>query len=85
MRELDRVRVRGYARTLGTFRADVGGIAAPIFDAGGGVVAALCVSSPRYRIDAAWNRKVPKIVMQAAREISGLAVASVPSSTREAA
>jgi len=43
------------------------------------------VSSPRYRIDAAWNRKVTKIVIQAAREISGLAVASVPSSAREAA
>ncbi|MEO8136274.1 MAG: hypothetical protein ABI831_20150 [Betaproteobacteria bacterium] len=34
--------------------------------------AALCVSSPCYRIDAAWNRKVPKAVMQAAREISGI-------------
>jgi DNA-binding IclR family transcriptional regulator len=85
LRELERVRARGYARTLGTFRADVGGIAAPIFAADGGIIAALCVSSPRYRIDAAWNRKVTKIVIQAAREISGLAVASVPSSSREAA
>ena len=72
VRELAKIRERGYARTLGTFRPDVGGIAAPILAADGSVVAALCVSSPRYRIDAAWNRKVPKAVMAAAREISGL-------------
>jgi IclR family KDG regulon transcriptional repressor len=85
MRELERVRVRGYARTLGTFRSDVGGIAAPIFAGDGSVIAALCVSSPRYRIDAAWNRKVPKVVMQAAREISQLVAASAFSTGREAA
>ena len=77
MRELERIRARGYARTLGTFRIDVGGIAAPIFSANGSVVAALCVSSPRYRIDAAWNRTVPKVVMAAATEISGLPFAAV--------
>lgn len=71
LRELERIRGQGYARTLGTFRSDVGGIAAPIFAADGSVIAALCVSSPRYRIDAAWNRKVPKVVMEAAKEISG--------------
>ena len=72
LRELERIRARGYAQTLGTYRTDVGGVAAPIFAAGGNIVAALCVSSPRYRIDAAWNRRVPKAVMAAAREISGL-------------
>jgi DNA-binding IclR family transcriptional regulator len=71
LRELDRIRERGYARTLGTFRPDVGGIAAPIFTPDGSGVAALCVSSPRYRIDAAWTRKVSRAVMAAAREISG--------------
>lgn len=70
LRELARIRQRGYAQTLGTFRSDVGGVAAPIFGADGSVVAALCVSSPRYRIDAAWNRRVPRAVMAAAREIS---------------
>ena len=70
LRELARIRQRGYARTLGTFRSDVGGVAAPIFGADGRVVAALCVSSPRYRIDAAWNKRVPRAVMAAAKEIS---------------
>ena len=73
MKELERIRARGYARTLGTFRTDVGGVAAPIFAADGNVIAALCVSSPRYRIDAAWNRRVPKAVIAAAKEISGQA------------
>lgn len=72
-RELARIRQRGYAQTLGTFRPDVGGVAAPIFGADGQVVAALCVSSPRYRIDAAWNKRVPPAVMAAAKEISAQA------------
>jgi IclR family acetate operon transcriptional repressor len=59
LRELERIRARGYAQTLGTFRTDVGGVAAPIFAPDGMPVAALCVSSPRYRIDAKWNRRVP--------------------------
>jgi len=71
LRELERIRARGYAQTLGTFRTDVGGVAAPIFAPDGVPVAALCVSSPRYRIDAEWNRRVPAAVIAAAREISG--------------
>jgi IclR family acetate operon transcriptional repressor len=71
LRELETIRVRGYAQTLGTFRSDVGGVAAPIFAPDGNVGAAVCVSSPRYRIDAAWNRRVPRAVMAAASEISG--------------
>ena len=76
LRELERIRARGYSQTLGTFRTDVGGVAAPIFDADGSVVAALCVSSPRYRIDAAWNKRVPSAVMTAAEKISGAAQSS---------
>jgi DNA-binding IclR family transcriptional regulator len=71
LRELARIRARGYAQTLGTFREDVGGVAAPIFGPDGGVIAALCVSSPRYRIDAAWSKRVPRAVVAAAKEISG--------------
>lgn len=70
LRELAKIRARGYAQTLGTFRTDVGGVAAPIFGADGNVMAALCVSSPRYRIDAAWNKRVPGAVIAAANEIS---------------
>ncbi len=71
LRELDRIRARGYAQTLGTFNPDIGGVAAPIFGADGSVVAALCVSSPRYRIDAEWSKRVPRAVLAAAGEISG--------------
>ena len=69
--ELEKIRARGYAQTLGTFNPDIGGVAAPVFGADCSVIAALCVSSPRYRIDAAWNKRVPAAVMAAAREISG--------------
>ena len=71
LHELERIRARGYAQTLGTFNPDIGGVAAPIFGADGSPIAALCVSSPRYRIDAAWNKRVPRAVMAAAKEISG--------------
>ena len=71
LKELVAIKRRGYAQTLGTFRQDVGGVAAPIFGADGNVVAALCVSSPRYRIDAAWNKRIPGAVMSAANEITG--------------
>ena len=70
IKELAKIRARGYARTLGTFRVDIGGVAAPIFGTDGRPIAALCVSSPRYRIDATWNKRVPKAVMAAAKEIS---------------
>lgn len=70
LRELDRIRMRGYAQTLGTFNPDIGGVAAPVFGADGSPLAALCVSSPRYRIDAAWNKRVPRAVMAAAKTIS---------------
>ena len=85
MQELRRIRARGYAQTLGTFRADVGGVAAPIFAADGSVIAAVCVSSPRYRIDAGWNKRVPKAVMAAAKEISGLALPTKRARTAAAA
>jgi DNA-binding IclR family transcriptional regulator len=81
LRELEKTRARGYAQTLGTFRSDVGGVAAPIFAADGSVIAALCVSSPRYRIDAAWNKRVPRAVMAAAKEINGNAQ-PVPATSR---
>lgn len=84
LRELAKIRGRGYAQTLGTFRSDVGGVAAPIFDATGTVVAALCVSSPRYRIDAAWIKRVPPAVMAAAREISFAEAPRASAPTRHA-
>jgi DNA-binding IclR family transcriptional regulator len=73
LRELGRIRERGYAATLGTYQMDIGGVAAPIFGAGGAVIAALCVSSPSYRIDAAWKKRMPKAVVAAAKEITQLA------------
>jgi DNA-binding IclR family transcriptional regulator len=73
MHELARIRARGFAKTLGTFRSDVGGVAAPIRGADGAVIAALCVSSPRYRIDTQWNKVVPQAVMAAANAIGGAA------------
>ncbi len=45
-RALDRVRNQGYAVNKGEWRADIGGVAAPVFDATGRVVGAVGVTMP---------------------------------------
>src|SRR5699024_3807059 len=49
-RELARIRRTGYAVMMGEYRELTGGIAAPVFDAQGVVVAALCVILPSARM-----------------------------------
>ena len=51
-RELRTVRDRGYATAVDELELGLSVVAAPIFDAGGGVVAALAVSGPSARLDA---------------------------------
>jgi IclR family transcriptional regulator, acetate operon repressor len=51
-RELAIVRDRGYATLVDELEPGLSAVAAPVFDAGGGVVAALTVSGPTARLDA---------------------------------
>jgi IclR family KDG regulon transcriptional repressor len=69
-RELQRIRMRGYAINMGGWRIDVAGVAAPVLNASGFAVAALCVAAPRYRTTRAWMRRVVPAMLGAAREIS---------------
>jgi DNA-binding IclR family transcriptional regulator len=50
--QLDRVREIGYATTEGELEVGLNAVAAPVRDAGGGVIAALSVSGPVYRLTA---------------------------------
>jgi IclR family transcriptional regulator, KDG regulon repressor len=50
-RELEQIRVRGYAVNGGEWRSGVSGIASIVFDASGAPVAAIGVSGPTDRID----------------------------------
>ena len=69
-RELARVRARGHAINNGGWRADVGGVAVPIFGPDGAVAAGLCVSAPRYRMTRAWQRRVTAALVETAEAVS---------------
>lgn len=69
--ELARIREQGFAVNLGEWRESVGGVAAPIRDAEGEVVAAIGISGPRIRITAERVAPLAALVIEAAASISG--------------
>lgn len=69
-RELNRIRARGYSINMGGWRADVGGVAAPVLNASGIALGALAVAAPRYRTTRAWIRRVVPALIATASEIS---------------
>ena len=70
LRELRRVRERGYAINRGGWRTDVGGIAAAVLEESGRPVAGLCVAAPRYRMTRTWIARVAPAVLATAQEIA---------------
>jgi DNA-binding IclR family transcriptional regulator len=68
-RELKRTRARGYAINRGGWRMDVGGIAAPVFDADGTIIAGLCIAAPSYRMNKDWFTRLVPATLQAAGAI----------------
>lgn len=68
--ELRRVRQQGYAVNRGEWRISVCGLAAPVFDARGEVVAALGISGPAERLTQKVLRSLEPAVRQAAQDLS---------------
>lgn len=68
--ELREIRRRGYAVNRGEWEADVAGVAAPIFDAQGTVVASLGVILPVHRLSAARSAQIGQLTVAAAAEVS---------------
>lgn len=68
--DLERVRRLGYAINRGEWHEGVCGIAAPIRDSSGIVIAAVGLSGPAHRMSASIMRKFGPKVMQAANAIS---------------
>ena len=68
---MKQVRERGYATNLGEFRPNVAGIAAPVIDPRGKVVAAVGIAGPLDRLRPARIRQLAPAVIDAARAISG--------------
>jgi len=69
-RELAVVRKRGYATTVEELEPGLAAVAAPVWEPGGSVVAALSVSGPTIRLTAARLEELARLVIDAAAAIS---------------
>lgn len=69
-RELAAVRARGWASVSEELEVGLNAVAAPIYDAGAEVVAALSVSGPSYRLPGDQFEKIAKVTISAADVIS---------------
>lgn len=70
--EFKRIRARGYAVNNGGWQIDVAGAAAPVFNADGAAIAALCVAAPRYRTNREWMRSTASVLIDGAATINDM-------------
>lgn len=67
---LGRVGPEGYVASRKTYEADVTAVAAPVRDAAGGIVAAISVTGPTYRITDSKLLRYSKLVLEASQRLS---------------
>jgi len=70
--EMRRIKERGYAINLGEWQIDVNGVAAPIFDRAGNVIAAVGVSGPASRLPVSRMHCLSGKVIQSALKLAQL-------------
>lgn len=68
--EIPAIRSNGYSVNAGEYRADVGGVAAPIFDADGKNLAAIGISGPLSRLTRLRIKELTAIVVASAKTAS---------------
>lgn len=68
--ELEEARRTGLARTREELEVGLDALAAPVFGAGGDVVAALDVSGPSHRLRSAERSELPRLAQEAAADLS---------------
>jgi IclR family transcriptional regulator, KDG regulon repressor len=69
-KELARIRLRGYALNRGEWESEIGGVAAPVFDADGQVIASIGIIVPLSRFSADKAKQLAGWTSAAAAEIS---------------
>jgi IclR family transcriptional regulator, acetate operon repressor len=69
-READAVRARGYATLVDELEPGLSAVGAPVFDAGGGVVAALTVSGPTQRLPEHRLKLLGRVAVEQAHAVS---------------
>jgi DNA-binding IclR family transcriptional regulator len=70
LKELEQVRLQGYATAAAELEDDLSAVAAPVFDHAGGVAGALTISAPISRVPREALGSIAPAVMKAAREVS---------------
>jgi DNA-binding IclR family transcriptional regulator len=78
LREMQQVRGRGYAINRGEWRPDVNGLAAPVLDGTGAVIAAIGISGPARRLDPIRLLDLAPSVAEAAQELSSTLSEAAP-------
>lgn len=68
-RELDAIRIKGYAVSLGERDASAGSVAAPVFDREGGLAAVISVSGPVERFRAE-SEQAASVLLAATQDVS---------------
>lgn len=71
LEELEKIRGQGYAVNWGEWREDVRGVAAPVVNADGSVVASIGICGPAFRLDEGFIQKSIPAVVGAASRLSG--------------
>ncbi len=75
LKELNRVRARGYAISRGAWRLDVAGVSIPLRGPDQRVAAALCIAAPRFHVTKEWlARVIPALKATAANIERGFGV-----------
>ena len=69
LKELKRVRARGYAVCRGAWRMDVSGISVPVRGPHNKVVAAVCIAAPSYRVTDTWIARAKAPLLATAAQI----------------
>lgn len=70
--ELDAIRERGYAESIGEREPDLGALAAPVFGRGGELAAIIGIQGPASRLPLATRRALRAPLLDAAAELGGL-------------
>jgi IclR family acetate operon transcriptional repressor len=68
--QLDTARQQGFARTFGELEVGLDAIAAPVYAAGGEVVAAIDVSGPSHRLRSDDRPELARLTLEAAADLS---------------
>jgi len=70
LREMARIRTQGFAVNRGEWNANVAGIAAPVTDARGAVIAAIGLSGPKERFKPAQLKQFAPLIIEAGQQVS---------------